>query len=391
VTQDFLLEGTKIHGVHVLIIDDEMEFADSLAERLSLRGMKARASYSGTEGIADLDQKGADFVILDLNMQGMNGLEVLSRIKSLQGDKTEVIILTGHSSVASAIEGMKLGAFDYLEKPIDALQLIETILRAQDNRVRKLERLRMIDTARLASLAQMSIGVAHEINNPLNIILQEVGLIQDLIKDGDIPHFEDMGELQGSLSIIAKQIRRCKKLTMRILSLRRPSSQRTEKTDLKDVIAKELESRNEQFAKLGIQEKTEFSSEIPLLAIPSKEIEEALRHVVDNALDAMDPGGGTLTLRTRAETDMVVIEIEDTGLGIPEGILSNVFEPFYSTKEISHGNGLGLSISQSIILNLGGTIEINSIENRGTQVVLKLPIVDAKNESTDVTQDRIYP
>jgi two-component system, NtrC family, sensor kinase len=374
-------------GMRVLIIDDEREFADSLSERLSLRGMEVRAYYSGAEGIAALEKQTADFVILDLNMRGMNGLEALTRIKSRHGDKTEVIILTGHSSVASAIKGMKQGAFDYLEKPIELQKLIETIQRAQDHRGRRLERLRMINTAKLASMAQMAMGVAHEINNPLNNILTEVGWIQDVINDEHFQHFEDISEIQRSLTMITGQIRRCKELTMRMLALRRPRSRLTGKADINALVEKELESRSERFRNLGVQKRTQFSSEIPLLAVPSTEIEEVLQHIVDNSLDAMGPGGGTLTVRTRAETDMVMIEIEDTGRGIPEGILPHVFEPFFSTKEIGLGDGLGLSISQSIILNLGGDVEIDSKENRGTKVALKIPAGSAPNENTSATQD----
>ncbi|HYR02342.1 MAG TPA: response regulator, partial [Syntrophobacteria bacterium] len=145
-------------GVSVLIVDDEKEFADSLAERLSLRGFMARTAYSGGEGLAALAERSADVVLLDLSMPGMDGLEALKQIRSHQGEETEVIVLTGQASVSSAIEGMKRGAFDYLEKPVDMRRLVETVRRAQDHRARRLERRRMIDTGKLASLAQLAMG-----------------------------------------------------------------------------------------------------------------------------------------------------------------------------------------------------------------------------------------
>jgi signal transduction histidine kinase len=116
---------------------------------------------------------------------------------------------------------------------------------------------------------------------------------------------------------------------------------------------------------------TELAPELPPLAALAMEVEEVLRHLIANALDAMSDGGGTLTVRTRAETDLVKVEIEDTGRGIPAEVRPHMFEPFYSTKEI----GRGLSISQSIMLNLGGDIEIQSEERKGTRVTLKIPVV----------------
>ena len=362
-------------GVSVLIVDDEKEFADSLAERLSLRGFAVRTAYSGEEGLASLGERSVDVVILDLSMPGIGGLETLAQIRSSQGEETEVIVLTGQASVASAIEGMKRGAFDYLEKPVDMRRLVDTIRRAQNRRARRLERQRMIDTGKLASLAQLAMGVAHELNNPLNVILNETGWIQDLVEGEQFQRCDDIKEVMQSLALIAKQIGRCKEITMRLLALRRPRRRGGEDFDLNTLIVSQLAWHQGRIKELGVRVATELASELPPLAALALELEEVLRHVINNALDAMSKGGGTLTVRTRAETDLVIVEIEDTGRGIPAEVRPHVFEPFYSTKEIGGGHGLGLSISQSIMLNLGGDIEIHSEERKGTTVTLKIPVI----------------
>ena len=362
-------------GVSVLIVDDEKEFADSLAERLSLRGFAVRTAYSGEEGLASLGERSVDVVILDLSMPGIGGLETLAQIRSSQGEETEVIVLTGQASVASAIEGMKRGAFDYLEKPVDMRRLVDTIRRAQNRRARRLERQRMIDTGKLASLAQLAMGVAHELNNPLNVILNETGWIQDLVEGEQFQRCDDIKEVMQSLALIAKQIGRCKEITMRLLALRRPRRRGGEEFDLNTLIVSQLAWHQGRIKELGVRVATELASELPPLAALALELEEVLRHLIANALDAMSKGGGTLTVRTRAETDLVIVEIEDTGRGIPAEVRPHVFEPFYSTKEIGGGHGLGLSISQSIMLNLGGDIEIQSEERKGTTVALKIPVI----------------
>jgi signal transduction histidine kinase len=362
-------------GVSVLIVDDEKEFADSLAERLSLRGFAVRTAYSGEEGLASLGERSADVVLLDLSMPGIGGLETLAQIRSRQGEETEVIVLTGQASVASAIEGMKRGAFDYLEKPVDMRQLVDTIRRAQNRRARRLERQRMIDTGKLASMAQLAMGVAHELNNPLNIILNETGWIRDLVEGEQFQKCDDINEVKQSLALIAKQIGRCKEITMRLLALRRPGRRGVEKFDLNALVVKHLEWQGSRFKEFAVQVTTELAPDLPPLAALALELEEVFRHVINNALDAMNKGGGTLTVRTRAETDLLIVEIEDTGRGIPAEVLPHVFEPFYSTKEIGRGHGLGLSIAQSIMLNLGGDIEMQSEERKGTRVILKIPII----------------
>ena len=369
-------------GVSVLIVDDEREFADSLAERLSLRGLDVRAAYSGEEGLAALEERPVDVIILDLSMPGMGGLETLRQIKSRQGDETEVIVLTGHASVPSAIEGIKRGAFDYLEKPVEMTQLVETIRRAQARRARRLERLRMIQTGKLASLAQMAMGVAHELNNPLNIILNETGWIQDLIEHEQFQKCDDINEIRQSLARITRQIGRCKEITTRLLALRRPDRRRIEALDLNGLVEKHLASHRDRAERLGVQVRTHLTPGLPPLVASSIELEEVLRHIINNALDAMEEGRGALTVRTRAESDLLVVEIEDTGRGITEKVRPHVFEPFYSTRGIAHGSGLGLAISQSIMLNLGGDIEIDSEESKGTIVTLKIPTVAPTGEET---------
>ena len=162
---------------------------------------------------------------------------------------------------------------------------------------------------------------------------------------------------------------------MRLLALRRPRRRGGEEFDLNTLIVSQLAWHQGRIKELGVQVATELASELPPLAALALELEEVLRHLIANALDAMSKGGGTLTVRTRAETDLVIVEIEDTGRGIPAEVRPHVFEPFYSTKEIGLGHGLGLSISQSIMLNLGGDIEIQSNEGRGTKVILKIPNV----------------
>jgi len=128
-------------NVKVLLIDDEEEFVETLAERLQTRGFSVSTALSGDEGLGRLDQMKPDVVILDVLMPGKNGIQTLKEIRE-RDPLVEIMMLTGHATIDTAIEGLKLGAFDYLKKPTDTKELIEKILRAYARKSEQEERIR---------------------------------------------------------------------------------------------------------------------------------------------------------------------------------------------------------------------------------------------------------
>lgn len=127
---------SRTKRLKVLIVDNEIEFASTLAERLRLRKIEAESAFSGQEGLAAASVFHPDVMILDLRMPDMGGLEVLAQVKTLD-PAIEVILLTGHGSFEDGITGMELGAFDYLVKPIDLVVLMEKINEACSKRSQK--------------------------------------------------------------------------------------------------------------------------------------------------------------------------------------------------------------------------------------------------------------
>jgi len=131
-------------AVRVLLVDDEREFVDALADRLETRGFAVTKAFSGEEGLARLREKEVDVVVLDVLMPVKDGVETLRDVKQLN-PLIEVIMLTGHATIESAIDGLKLGAYDYLMKPTETEDLVAKILRAyarkseQDERIRRAE------------------------------------------------------------------------------------------------------------------------------------------------------------------------------------------------------------------------------------------------------------
>jgi two-component system, OmpR family, response regulator CpxR len=127
--------------VKVLLIDDEPQFVEVLAERLVARGFNVQTALTGDEGLAKLQEQEADVVILDVQMPGRDGVETLREIKRIK-PLIEVIMLTGHATIESGIQGLKLGAYDYLMKPTDTEDLVAKILRAYARKSEQEERIR---------------------------------------------------------------------------------------------------------------------------------------------------------------------------------------------------------------------------------------------------------
>lgn len=143
---------------HILIVDDEKDFVDALAERLTIREYTAAASYSGQDALEKIKEHNYDIVILDVKMPGTNGIDVLKEIKDIK-PLTEVIMLTGNATVETAIEGMKLGAFDYLMKPCETDDLTEKIEKAYRKKTKHEERIR---EARVKEIISSPRGAFHK-------------------------------------------------------------------------------------------------------------------------------------------------------------------------------------------------------------------------------------
>jgi len=139
-----MVEAETLLKVRVLLVDDEEDFVETLAQRLEVRDLEVTTAFNGADALERLREREIDLVILDVQMPGMDGVEVLRKIKELK-PLVEVIMLTGHATVETAIEGMKSGAFDYLMKPTETEELMDKINRAfsrkaeQDQRIREAE------------------------------------------------------------------------------------------------------------------------------------------------------------------------------------------------------------------------------------------------------------
>ena len=245
----------------------------------------------------------------------------------------------------------------------------------------------IVETGKLASLGEMAAGIAHEINNPVAIMVEEAGWIEDLLEEEEFKKGENLDEFERALKQIRTQGRRCKEITHKLLSFARKTDSRIQDVSINELI-EELVLLSEQRAKYSnVTIQTDLQKDLPHLKVSQSELQQVLLNLMNNALDAMEKTGGNLRLTTRMEEnniivgDHIIIEVTDNGPGIPASNIAKVFDPFFTTKPVGKGTGLGLSICYGIIKKMGGDIEARSVVNEGATFTVKLPLPKSKKES----------
>jgi two-component system, sporulation sensor kinase E len=224
--------------------------------------------------------------------------------------------------------------------------------RAKETRLRRAES--------LASLTTLTAGVAHEIKNPLASIGIHIQLMQKLVKNRDTLPSSD---IQKYLDIVNEEVDRLNMIVVDFLFAVRPMNLKLIKVDIIDFFQYELEEYH-----IKIQQKLE---DVPKIPLDQKYIKQALLNLIKNAQEAM-PEGGSLSITTKSTYNNVIIEISDTGTGIPDTIKEKVFEPYFTTKDFS--SGLGLTLVFKIVKEHRGEIGMKSKEGSGTTFTISLPI-----------------
>lgn len=232
---------------------------------------------------------------------------------------------------------------------------------------------RVIEAGKLASIGELAAGIAHEINNPVAVMVEEAGWMQDLLEEEDLKKSLNFEEFTQSLNQIRTQGARCKQITHKLLSFARKTDPRPSEVQLNDLVD-EVVSLCQQRARYStVKISTEFDPELPTVSISPSEMQQVLMNLINNSIDAIGGGGGNVQVKTRVQGEYIVVDVADDGPGIPEAYLPRIFDPFFTTKPPGKGTGLGLSICYGIISKLGGEISVNSASGVGTTFHIQIP------------------
>jgi two-component system, NtrC family, sensor kinase len=232
----------------------------------------------------------------------------------------------------------------------------------------------VIETGKLASVGELAAGIAHEINNPIAIMIEEAGWIEDLLAEEPCMESERSSEVNRSLKQITTQGERCKEITHKLLSFARRTDPRLVEIQVNDLV-EEIISIAEQRSKFSsVKLVKNLAPDLPHLIASPSELQQVFLNLINNALDAMGSEGGIIEISSSVADGYVVIDVADTGHGIPKTIMARMFDPFFTTKPVGKGTGLGLSICYGIIKKMGGKITVNSAVGVGTTMHVHLPI-----------------
>lgn len=226
---------------------------------------------------------------------------------------------------------------------------------------------------KLAAVGRLAAGVVHEINNPLATIAACAEALEQRVEEGVFEGLDAIDDLNEYLGLIKSEAFRCKSITTGLLDFSRIRTGNRHPLDCGEVIrsSANLVSHQKRGEKIDIE--IEIADDLALLNADGGQIQQAVIALCTNAIDAM-PKGGTLTMRAATHSNRVAIEIEDTGVGIPQEDLSKIFEPFFTTKEVGEGTGLGLAVCYGIITDHGGRLSVRSNVGKGTTFTILLPI-----------------
>jgi len=232
----------------------------------------------------------------------------------------------------------------------------------------------IIETGKLASIGELAAGIAHEINNPVAIMVEEAGWIGDLLEEEEFKESSNLSEFKRALNQIRTQGKRCKDITYKLLSFARKTDPREQDVQLNELLD-ELVVLSGQRAKYGnITITTDFWEDLPTVMVSQSEMQQVFLNLINNSIDAMEKRGGKIEVRTRLEGGHLVVEVSDNGPGIPRANLGRIFDPFFTTKPVGKGTGLGLSICYGIIKKYGGEIEVQSAPDVETTFRVKIPL-----------------
>lgn len=394
--------------MHILIADDDAVSRRLLQSHLQKWGYEVTSASNGAEAWDIFDRGLFPMIITDWVMPELDGPGLLRRIRAAQRPGyVFAILITAKSGKEDLLEGMEAGADDFLTKPFDRDEL-RVRLRAGE-RIIHLEqdlgttRVALLQTEKLASLGRLAAGVAHEINNPLSFVVNNLAVLRRDVMDtfrvldtyragadslarvepalaaeaARIEEEADLSYLRENLPRLfessAEGLRRVRSIVQNLRDFARLDEAEFKEVDLNAAIQSTLGTLQHEFAAKSLHLVTDLQV-LPPVACHAGKINQAFLNILLNAIQASE-SEGQIEVRSRPDGDEgVVVEIEDHGSGIRSEDLPRIFEPFFTTKPVGAGTGLGLSVSYGVVRDQGGTIEVESEVGRGSLFRLRLPL-----------------
>ncbi len=357
---------------HVLCIDDDEVARESSEILLTRWGYRVSLATSGEAGLAVVEQDPPDVILVDLQMPGMDGLEVLERVSQSHPD-TICIMITGHATLQTAVEAMKQGAYDFLAKPFSPDELKLTVQRGLEHR-----RLTLQTQELRAEKARMQANfmtlVSHQMRSPLAAVRQLL----------EVPASQALGPLpeayQGFVSRAVSRLDLLARTLNAWLAMSRLDQEgidrRKSSENLKELMDSLVKHAEADAAAAGQSLEVEIRCQDCRVEVDRESLLEALYNLVSNAVKYNQPQG-VVTLRAAEGPQGISVSISDQGPGVSPAEADYIFDEFYRSRHEAikgkPGTGLGLSIARKVVQAHGGDITVQSGAEAGATFVVTLP------------------
>jgi signal transduction histidine kinase len=375
------LSPTSHSGIRVLVIDDDEDdfiLIEDLLREYREGTVKAEWKADYASGMAAIQGDGYDVCLLDYRLGEKSGIDFLKEISS-SGVKTPVILLTGYGEHDVDLEAMRHGAADYLVKSEVNTPLVERTIRYALHRARTQEALRereaqILMQERLASVGMLASSLAHEIGTPLGVIRGRAEYLSMQLKDEP--------SVQKNADVIIAQIDRVSKLIRSLLNLARGEKAKLAgEVSFREIADEVLELMGHEFRRQEIEIRNDLPKDmIIMVAGQSEPLHQVLLNLLVNSVHAIETAreggrksGHLIRLSGERCGDRWEIAVTDSGCGISKENLNKLFRPFFTTKDIGRGTGLGLATTFRILESWGGSIRAESQDGQGSTFKMILP------------------
>ncbi len=367
-----LKNDKDIKDIKIIVIDDEESMREACRQTLNEQGYTTTVAENGEQGLQLLEQLRPNVALVDLKMPGMGGMEVIEKINDIDPNVISIVI-TGYGTTDTAVEAMKLGAYDYLCKPFDQEVLLETINRGME-KYRLQKNKKLIEQEKERMIENFAAVVCHQLNSPIAAAAQWIKLLKNELSE------PLTGEQKSMLDRACLRLDDLSGLIHDWLELAQIETGardfKPETLEIEKVINEAWQEIYEKENQNRIGFKLNIKDDVKPVFGNKNLLKQLFVNLFNNSVK-FTPSSGNVTVNIIPEGSNTAISVSDTGIGVTAEDLPRLFEPFYRSKRIDAkkegGSGLGLAIAKKIVSIHGGEINVRSTLNQGTTFTINLP------------------